>query len=210
MFKKLLTFFIAGFMLIAFIDCNSVYAADNGAQTKEAQKAAKEAQKIAKEKGEIDALSQKILTRLYAKQPNAQNVIKKCYGYATIGATGTQFGILGDSHGRGIAINNETGEKIYLSMKEYKLGIGIGIKEFDLIFVFATPDAWKLLTNGKFKFGGEAEAAATDNINGASLEGAVAVDKGMWVYQSTTKGLTVGLNLKGLDIYPNKKLNEKK
>ena len=165
------------------------------------------AKSVEKERAEIDELSQKILTRLYEKYPSANQVIENCYGYATLGATGSQFGIFGDSHGRGVAFNNETDEKVYMSMEEYKLGFGLGIKEFDLVFIFGTPESWESFVSGRFKFSAEAEAAATDGINGASLEGATMVGEDMWVYQATTKGATVGAALKGMSIYRNKKLN---
>lgn len=165
------------------------------------------AKSVEKQREEINALSQKILVRLYDKYPHADKVIQNCYGYATMGATGSQFGIFGDSHGRGLAVCNETGEKYYMKMQEYKLGLGVGIKEFDLVFIFGTPESWNSFISGKFKFGAEAEAAATDSINGASLEGATMVGEDMWVYQTTTKGATLGVSLKGMSIYRNKKLN---
>lgn len=168
------------------------------------------AKSIEKERAEIDALSQKILTRLYEKYPSAERVIKKCYGYSTLGATGSQFGFTGDSHGRGIAFNNVTGEKFYMKMQEFKLGFGVGIKEFDLVFVFGSQEAWNNFTSGKFKFGTEAEAAATDTVNGESLAGATIVGENMWVYQTTTKGVSLAANLKGMSIYKNKKLNGEK
>ena len=156
---------------------------------------------------EINALSQKILERLYDKHPGAENVIANCYGYATIGATGNQLGLTGGSHGRGIAFNNETGEKVYMKLQEFKLGIGYGIKEFDLVFVFGTPESWQRFVSGKFKFSAGAEAAVTDGIKGASLEGATMVGEDMWVYQATTKGAALDATLNGMSIYRNKKLN---
>ena len=169
-----------------------------------------QAKSVEKQREEIDALSQKVLTRLYEKYPNSERVIKFCYGYATLGATGSQTGFTGDSHGRGIAFNNETGEKVYMKMQEFKLGFGVGIKEFDLVFVFGTKESWDNFISGKFKFGVEANAAATDSIKGASLDGASMVGQNMWVYQNTTKGVSIAATLKGMNIYPNKKLNAEK
>ena len=158
---------------------------------------------------EIQNLQTKALTNLYKQKPHARNVIESCYGYATISATGSQLGITGDAHGRGLAVNNHTGERIYMKMQEYKLGFGFGIKEYDLIFVFGTPDAWKNFISGKFKFGGEAGASATDSVSGGTMDGATMVDEGIWVYQTTTKGLSADVSVKGMSIYPNKKLNDK-
>ena len=100
-----------------------------------------------------------------------------------------------------------TGARVYMKMEAYQLGIGLGVKEYDLIFVFGSQHAWESFISGKFKVGGSAEASATDGYSGGAIEGADIVGKDIWVYQVTTKGLAVGAAIKGLSIYPNRKLN---
>jgi len=156
---------------------------------------------------EIQGLHTQALTNLYELSPDARDVINNAYGYATISATGSQLGLLGGAHGRGLAVNNRTGEQLYMKMEAYQVGIGLGVKEYDLIFVFGTKHAWDSFISGKFKVGGAAEASATDGYSGGAIEGADIVAKDTWVYQVTTKGLAVGAMLKGLSIYPNRKLN---
>ena len=159
------------------------------------------------QRAEIGRLHTKALANLYEVNPNAQDVIAGSYGYATISSTGAKIGLFGSAHGRGLAVNNVTGERVYMKMEEYALGIGLGVKEYDLIFVFGSEHAWDSFVSGKFKVGGEATASATDGYSGGAIDGADVVAKDMWVYQVTTKGLAVGVSLKGLSIYPNKDLN---
>ncbi|WP_039957441.1 YSC84-related protein [Selenomonas infelix] len=156
---------------------------------------------------EIQELHTQALTNLYELSPDARDVINNAYGYATLSATGSQLGLLGGAHGRGLAVNNRTGEQLYMKMEAYQVGIGLGVKEYDLIFVFGTKHAWDSFISGKFKVGGAAEVSATDGYSGGAIEGADIVAKDTWVYQITTKGLAVGAMLKGLSIYPNRKLN---
>ena len=164
--------------------------------------------KIQKERAEINELSTKALTNLYEKVPAAKRVIRDCYAYATLSNTGIKLGLFGDAHGRGVAINQVTGEKLYMRMNEMGVGIGLGVKEYDLIFVLATETAWHSFISGDIKFGTSAEAAATDGINGNSMEGASVVANGIWVYQMTKKGLALDASIKGTKIYPYKKLNK--
>ena len=164
-------------------------------------------EKIQKERTEIEELSEKALQNLYAKEPSAERVIENCYAYATLSNTGMKLGIFGDAHGRGLAINNETGERLYMRMKEMGLGLGIGVKEYDLIFVIGTETAWNSFISGDIKFASSAEAAASDGVTGDSIEGASIAAKGVWVYQITKKGLTLDASIKGTKIYPDKKLN---
>ena len=102
-----------------------------------------------------------------------------------------KLGILGDAHGRGLAVNNATGEKVYMRMNEMGIGIGLGVKEYDLIFVISTETAWKSFISGDIKFASSAEAGARDGKTGDSVEGASMAAKGVWVYQMTKKGLTL-------------------
>ncbi len=169
---------------------------------------AADSQKILKEQREINALSDKALASLYEKVPSSRKVIQNCYAYATLSNTGIKLGLFGDAHGRGLAINNATGEKVYMRMNEMGLGLGLGVKEYDLIFVIETAPAWYSFISGEIKFATSAEAAAKDGKTGDSLEGASLAADGVWVYQITKKGLTLDASIKGTKIYPYKKLNQ--
>ncbi|MBR6268697.1 MAG: hypothetical protein IKR28_10260 [Selenomonadaceae bacterium] len=171
--------------------------------------ATKEAAKAVKERTEIEQLSEQALERLYERVPSAQQVINNSYAYATLSNTGMKLGIFGSAHGRGVAINNQTGERVYMRMSESSAGLGFGVKEYDLIFVIADKDAWDSFTKDNWKVGGSAEAAANDGEDGDSIEGAVVVRKGIWVYQMTKKGLSLEATIKGTNIYPDEKLNMK-
>ena len=168
---------------------------------------AADADKVVKERAKIEELSVKALDNLYEKVPSAERVIENCYAYATLSNTGMKLGIFGDAHGRGLAVNNETGERLYMRMKEMGVGLGLGVKEYDLIFVIGTEEAWYSFISGDIKFASSAEAAASDGVTGDSIEGASIAAKGVWVYQITKKGLTLDASIKGTKIYPDKKLN---
>ncbi|MBR4903904.1 MAG: hypothetical protein IKZ53_04470 [Selenomonadaceae bacterium] len=162
---------------------------------------------VTEQRWQVDQLSAKTLEKLYAKYPDAERVINKCYAYATLSNSGVKVLFIGSSHGRGIAVNNQTGEKVYLRMKEISAGLGLGAKEYNLIFLLNTPEAWENFIVGKTRFGASAEASANDGVSGGSFEGAQYVAPGVWVYQMTTKGLTLEATLKGTKIYKDKKLN---
>ena len=171
--------------------------------------AATSQEKIDKERAEIDNLSVKALHNLYEKVSSAENVIHNCYAYATLSNTGMKLGLFGDAHGRGLAVNNTTGEKVYMRMKELGLGIGLGIKEYDLIFVIGTEQAWKTFISGDIKFASSADASASDGQAGGAVEGASIAANGIWVYQMTKKGLSLDASIKGTKIYADKKLNKR-
>ena len=147
------------------------------------------------------------LNKLYERKPSARTALKNAEGYAVFVSSGVKLGILGDSHGRGLAHNNKTGEDIFMRMKEFQVGLGIGAKEYALIFAFIDRAAWNKFTSSKWSYGGQADVAANDGVDGGSFEGAVQAEPGIFVYQMTTKGLAVELSLKGTNYYRDKKLN---
>ena len=159
------------------------------------------------QKNELRQKTIATLNMLYEKQPGAKHAISNAAGYAVFNNTGFKLGILGSSHGRGMAINNRTGKEIFMRMQEYQAGLGLGIKEYAVIFVFANEDAWNSFVDKGWSFGAQATAAASDGVNGDSLEGAVQVAPGVWIYQMTTKGLAAELAVKGTNYYKDKDLN---
>ena len=79
----------------------------------------------------LDEMSVQVLERMYQKYPSSEEAVKNAYAYCTISASGVKWGFWGDDHGRGVAVNKQTGERIYVKMKEVSLGINFGAKEYD-------------------------------------------------------------------------------
>jgi len=61
--------------------------------------------------------------------------------------------------------------------------------------------------NSGWEFGGQSTAAAKTGDGGGSLEGAVSVSEGVWMYQMTDKGLALELTGKGTKYFKNDDLN---
>lgn len=168
-----------------------------------------EAKNRAEERQEIQDKTAAELQRLYREVPEAEDLIENDYGYAVLFNTGIKLGILGSAHGRGMAVNNETGEIVYMKMEEQSAGLGLGVKEYTLYFVLTSPQAWENFTNGKgWKGGTTASATATEKGEGGSLEVADFESEGIIVYQLNTKGISLEASIKGTKFYPNKDLND--
>lgn|SRR5574344_903892 len=165
---------------------------------------------LSAKRAELENKCTETLQKLYDKKPNAKRVIANSAGYAVFANSGYKLGLLGSSHGRGMAFNNHTGEKIYMRMNEFTVGLGLGAKEYAMVFVFPNQSAWKNFTEKKWEYGGKADASATDGVNGGSIEGAVYGGDGVWVYELTTKGLTLEMNLKGTRYYKDDGMYPKK
>ncbi len=162
---------------------------------------------LEEKKQELRQKTSDTLDKLYQKQPSARSAIENSAGYAVFNNTGFKLGVFGSSHGRGMAINNESGREVFMKTNELQAGFGLGIKEYALIFIFANQDAWNSFVDDGWEFGAQATAAANDGVNGDSMQGAVSLAPDIWMYQMTTKGLAVELAVKGTKYYKDSNFN---
>lgn len=158
-------------------------------------------------RAKLNDMSTQVLSRMYQKYPSAERAMRNVYAYCTISASSVKWGFWGDDRGRGVAVNNQTGQRVYVKMKEISVGVNFGAKEYDLLFVIANKEAWDRFISGNIKFGTEVSAQASDGVTGDTFADATIVANGVWVYQLDKKGLAVELSLKGAQISPYKTLN---
>ena len=86
-------------------------------------------------------------------------------------------------------------------------GLGLGIKKFDLVFVFETEAARDAFINKGWTGNAQATMALKGKEKGKAFEGAASVSPGVWVYQLTEKGLAAEISLKGTKYYRDKSLD---
>jgi len=153
--------------------------------------------KAEKERQEIRKLSQDILGRLYKAQPSAKAAIGKAAGYATFSNFGLKILVAGSGKGEGLAVDNKTKKETFMKMFEIQAGLGFGAKKFSLVWVFETPETLGTFINSGWELGGQTSVAAKAGEKGASLQGALAIAPGVWLYQLTDKGLALELTAKG-------------
>lgn len=152
-------------------------------------------------------MAQETLTRLYKAHPSAKAAVESGYGYAVFDNFGMKIFVLGGGKGQGIAINNKTGEKIYMKMVEVQGGLGLGGKAFSIIMVFENKTVFNNFVNNGWEFGGQATAAVKHDDDGSALQGAASVSPGIWMYQLTKSGLEAAITAKGTKYYKDDKLN---
>ena len=112
-----------------------------------------------KKRTEIQKMVDQTLEKLYAAQPKAKKAIRQSQGYAVFSNFGMKILVAGGGTGKGLAVNKETGQKTYMKMLEVQAGIGLGIKKFQVIWVFDDESDFKTFINQGWEFGGQATAA---------------------------------------------------
>ncbi len=162
-----------------------------------------------KQRHDILERSKQVLTALYRHQSDAKNKVESAYGYATFSNFGMKILFVGSGSGRGMAVDNKTGEKTFMNMAEIQAGLGLGVKKFMLVWVFENEKAFQEFVNSGWAIGGQASAAAKAGEKGGSYQGAVAIASGIWLYQLTDAGLALELTVKGTKYYKDNDLNLK-
>jgi lipid-binding SYLF domain-containing protein len=193
--KTVLAVTVAGTFLIGSIfSVAPVWAAKKGAT-----KAQKQA--------EIRKTANETLNRLYKLQPTSKGAIERAAGYAVFSNFGMKIFFAGGGSGKGIAVNNTTKKETFMKMLEVQAGLGMGVKKFRLVWLFETQEALGNFINSGWELGSQATASAQYDDKGAGLAGAVAISKGVWLYQITDDGLALELTAKGTKYYKDGDLN---
>ena len=172
------------------------------AQTKE------EKAKADKERQEIRKNTKDTLTRLYKVQPSAKAVIEKAAGYAVFNNFGMKIFVAGSGKGAGLAVDNKTKKETFMDMFELQAGLGFGIKKFSIVWVFETPETLDKFVNSGWELGSQTSVAAKAGDKGGSMQGAMSVSPGVWLYQLTDKGLALELTAKGTKYSKDEDLNK--
>ena len=100
------------------------------------------------------------MTELYKLQPASRTAIQKSAGYAVFDNVGTSLVILSTAHGSGIAVNSKTKQETFMKMLSAGAGLGMGVKDDRVIFVFETPQALSQFLTSGWEASGQADAVA--------------------------------------------------
>ena len=153
-------------------------------------------------------MADETLQELYKLQPTAQEAIQKAAGYAVFNNMGANLLLVSTARGSGIAVNTQSKQETFMKMISAGAGLGVGVKDYRVIFVFQNDDAMAKFLDSGWSGSAQTDAAAKAGEKGAAYSGAVEVAPGVWVYQITKNGLALQLTLQGTKYYKDDDLNK--
>lgn len=154
-------------------------------------------------------MTAEVLKDLYKKEPASKSAVEKAAGYAVFANTGVNVLLLSTARGSGLALNNKTKQETFMKMVSVGGGLGMGVKGYNVVFVFETEKALAQFLDSGWSGSGQADAAAKAGEKGGAYSGAMEVAPGVWVYQITKNGLALQLTLQGTKYYKDNDLNKK-
>ena len=150
-----------------------------------------------------------ILAKLYAAQPSTKEKIKNAAGYATFNNKNLNLFLLSSGRGYGI-ITEKGGKETFMSMGSLGGGVGAGIKDLSVVFIFKNADMMKQFIETGWQFGGEADATAKAGDKGAAASKEVGADTAanvFEIYQMTDTGAALQATVAGTKYWKDKELN---
>ena len=162
-----------------------------------------------KKRDETRKMANQTLQDLYKMEPKAQTDIQTSAGYAVFNNMGTNLLLLSTARGAGIAVNSQTKDETFMKMVSAGAGLGVGVKDYRVVFVFKTEKAFKEFLDSGWSGSAQADAAAKAGEKGGAESGAMEVAPDVWVYQITKNGLALQATLQGTKYYKDDDLNKK-
>jgi lipid-binding SYLF domain-containing protein len=160
----------------------------------------------AEERQLILAMKNEVLTDLYKVRPDVKSQIAGAPGYAVFSNANVNVILASFGGGYGVVRNNRSGKYTYMKMGEVGIGLGLGAKDFRLVFVFHSNDSMNRFVDTGWAFGAQADAAAKAEDKGAAVGGEITVDN-MTIYQLTETGLALQATIKGTKYWKDGDLN---
>ena len=114
---------------------------------------------------------EEMLAELYKTKPELKDRIEKAAGYATFRQTDVNLFLLASGRGYGVLKDNKTSKKTYMCVASLGTGIGMGVKDFRVIFIFNDAKVMQQFVEQGWQFGGKGDASAKYKETGVSAEG---------------------------------------
>jgi len=87
------------------------------------------------ERAGLDAKAEENILKMTARNPELEEKLETCAGYLAMDARLVKIPFIGWGGGKGVVVNNGTGQRTYVKASRMDVGGGGGIREFDVLIV---------------------------------------------------------------------------
>ncbi|MEM8984753.1 MAG: YSC84-related protein [Pseudomonadota bacterium] len=161
---------------------------------------------VAEQRAATVSMRTEVLTELYAQKASARSEIAAAPGYAVFSNANINVVLASVGGGYGIVRDNGSGVDTYMRMGEVGVGLGAGVKDTRLVFVFHDRDALTDFVENGWSVGANADAAAKASDKGGAVGAEALVDR-VTIYQLTKSGLALQATVKGTRYWRDDRLN---
>ena len=151
-------------------------------------------------------MKNEVLSELFMLKPDVKSQITSEDGYAVFSDAKDKIIFASFGGGYGVVKNNKTKRHTFMKMGEIGVGLGLGIKDFRVVFIFHSAESMNRFVENGWAFGAQADAAAKASDKGVAVGGEVTIDN-VTIYQLTKSGLVLQATIKGTKYWKNSSLN---
>ena len=184
-------------------DAVEVVTEEPAAEVKRVEDADWKSMKQDSKAAKLDNTAEEALLSLFAENPKAKELYLRSYGWAVFDNLKLAFGVSGGG-GNGVAVARETGEKTYMKMGTAGVGVGLGVKKYQVVFFMQDSQTFDQFVDK----GWQADAGAGAVAGKAGVEVMTDFVNGLAVYQLTESGLMANADIAGTKYWKNEKLND--
>lgn len=116
---------------------------------------------------------EEMLDELYKTKPGLKNRVQEAAGYATFKQTDVNLFLLASGRGYGVLRNNKTGKDTFMCVASLGTGVGMGVKDLRVVFIFNDTKVMQRFVEQGVQFGGKGDVSAKYKDTGISAEGGV-------------------------------------
>jgi lipid-binding SYLF domain-containing protein len=153
-------------------------------------------------RAEIDQMEAGTLQRLFAQSPEARERFDTTPAYAVFDSRKMSF-LITTAFGSGVAVNKETGKRVYMKMAEGGVNYGAGAQLYQVIFLFPSQVNYRDFVNKGWDAGAGADAVAGKDDGNLGLR----LPDGTSVYKLNEKGIALNATLTGTKYWKWDELN---
>jgi lipid-binding SYLF domain-containing protein len=113
-----------------------------------------------------------VLADLCNAKPELKERVKKAAGYATFKQTDMNLFILASGRGYGVLKDNKTGKDTFMCVASLGTGIGMGVKDLRVVFIFNDAKIMQQFIEQGWQVGGKGDVSAKYKDTGVSAEAA--------------------------------------
>lgn len=159
----------------------------------------------------IDKETAAVVAKLAKQEPSSSGKIARSEGYAVFRYASGKLPLIltgiGTGSGYGVAVDTKDGTRTYMKVRKLNWGLGMGVKDNSVVFVFSDRAVFDKFRNGKWDGGAAAEATVKADERGADIGGVATMKKGFVAYTLTDAGLSYGVTYQTRRFSPVSSLN---
>jgi lipid-binding SYLF domain-containing protein len=125
---------------------------------------------VAQKQVAVRADRDEMLAELYDGRPELRDRLPKAAGYATFSMKDVNVVLLETAHGHGLLIDNATGKETFMRVASLGGGIGMGVKDIRVVFIFRDAEVMHQFVEQGWQFGASADASAKYEDTGVAAE----------------------------------------